>query len=130
MSTVDEVKARLDIVEVVWRLHAPAEGGPLLPGAVPVPPGAHAFLLCISGAPELALLRRLRTGGDVIAFVSKKENLDFQGALRLLADRAGVELRSDGPRREQTKTLHGRQRGRGGVLPRPAAEHAARRVHI
>jgi DNA primase len=32
------------------------------------------------------------TGGDVFAFVMKKENLDFSGALRVLAERAGISL--------------------------------------
>src|SRR5574343_1399180 len=31
-------------------------------------------------------------GGDIISFVEEIEGLDFQGALKLLADRAGVTL--------------------------------------
>src|SRR3954447_16768042 len=105
MSTVDEVKSRLDIVEVIgghtrlqkagrgFRAPCPVhqERTPSL-YVYPERQGCHCFGACA-------------TGGDVISFISKKENLDFQGALRMLADRAGVELRSDGPRREQTKTL-------------------------
>src|SRR3954447_25897458 len=105
MSTVDEVKSRLDIVEVIgghtrlqkagrgFRAPCPVhqERTPSL-YVYPERQGCHCFGACA-------------TGGDVISFISKKENLDFGGALRLLADRAGVELRNDGPRREEAKTL-------------------------
>ncbi len=37
------------------------------------------------------------TGGDVIAFISKLENLAFPDAVRMLAQRAGVELEPENP---------------------------------
>jgi DNA primase len=39
-------------------------------------------------------------GGDVFAFVMRQENLDFPGALKLLAEKAGVPL-EDRPRRPE-----------------------------
>ena len=42
------------------RLRAAAEGGALLQGALPLPHREDAFVLRLPGAPELALLRRLR----------------------------------------------------------------------
>lgn len=37
-------------------------------------------------------------GGDVFSFVMKRENVDFPGAMRILAERAGIELRPTGPK--------------------------------
>src|SRR5579885_1114220 len=42
-------------------------------------------------------------GGDVFAFVMRHENLDFPGAIKLLAEKAGVEL-DDRPRRPEDTT--------------------------
>lgn len=39
--------------------------------------------------------------GDVFDFVMKREGVDFGGALQILADRAGIELRRTGPRIEK-----------------------------
>lgn len=35
-------------------------------------------------------------GGDIFSFVMQKESVDFRGALEILADRAGIELRQTG----------------------------------
>jgi DNA primase len=46
------------------------------------------------------------TGGDVFTFLMKKENLDFSEALRILAQRAGVQL---APRTEEQKKVDERR---------------------
>lgn len=90
-STVEQVKARLAIVEVVggylkleragasWRARCPfhQEKTP----SFFVSPGRgtwHCF--------------GCNRGGDLISFVQEIENLDFVGTLKLLAERAGVEF--------------------------------------
>ncbi|HYK53343.1 MAG TPA: DNA primase [Candidatus Eremiobacteraceae bacterium] len=48
-------------------------------------------------------------GGDLIKFVQRYENVDFQTALRMLAQRAGVELReskSEGRRRSEREAIY------------------------
>lgn len=37
-------------------------------------------------------------GGDVFSFVMRRENVDFPGALRILAEQAGIEWKSHGPK--------------------------------
>ncbi|MEK7179933.1 MAG: DNA primase, partial [Patescibacteria group bacterium] len=38
-------------------------------------------------------------GGDIFSFVQEIEGVDFQGALKILADKAGIELVSESPER-------------------------------
>ena len=42
--------------------------------------------------------------GDIFDFVSEIEGLDFRGALRVLADRAGVELKKESPAMKEKKS--------------------------
>jgi DNA primase len=105
MSAVDDVKARLDIVEVVGGYTRLQKAGRYFRAVCPFHQEKTPSFYVYPERQSWHCFGACATGGDVIAFVSKKENLDFQGTLRLLADRAGVELRSDGPRREQIKTL-------------------------
>ena len=105
MSAVDEVKARLDIVDVVGGYVRLQKAGRYFKGLCPFHTEKTPSFLVYPDRQSWHCFGACATGGDVITFVSRKENLDFSGALRLLADRAGVELRSDGPRREEIKTL-------------------------
>ena len=109
MSTIDEVKARLDIVETVrayapdlkkagrtWKARCPfhSERTPSF-NVDPERQTWHCFGAC-------------STGGDVIEFVRRKEGLDFKEALRLCAERAGVELRPPSPRETEEREQHAR----------------------
>lgn len=105
MSTVDEVKARLDIVDVVGGYVRLQKAGRYFKANCPFHTERTPSFVVYPDRQSWHCFGACGVGGDVISFVSRKENLDFQGALRLLADRAGVELRDDGPRRETVKTL-------------------------
>ena len=109
MSTIDDVKARLDIVETVrayapdlkkagrtWKARCPFHSEKTPSFNVDPERGTwHCFGAC-------------STGGDVIEFVRRKENLDFKEALRLCAERAGVELRPPSPREAEEREQHAR----------------------
>ena len=46
-------------------------------------------------------------GGDMFTFVQKMEGVDFKGALKILADKAGVELVPEDPKkRDRRDTLY------------------------
>ncbi len=110
MSTIEEVKARLDIVETVgnyvpnlkrsgrtWKANCPFHNE-RTPSFI-VDPNRntwHCFGAC-------------STGGDVIEFVRRFEGLEFREALRRCAERAGVELRpptrAEREQREQHEQL-------------------------
>ena len=105
MSTVDEVKARLDLVEVIGGYVRLQKAGRYFKGLCPFHTEKTPSFVVYPDRQSWHCFGACGTGGDVISFMSKKENLDFSSALRLLAERAGVEMRSDGKRREEIKTL-------------------------
>jgi DNA primase len=51
-----------------------------------------------------------QAGGDVFKFVQETENVDFKGALELLADRCGIELEREEEDPEAAKRRRGRER--------------------
>src|SRR3970040_1360308 len=105
MSVVDDVKARLDIVDVVGGSVPLQQEGRYFRANCPFHTERTPSFIVYPDRQSWHCFGACATGGDVIAFISKKENLDFAGALRMLAERAGVELRNDGPRRDQEKSL-------------------------
>jgi DNA primase len=105
MTAVDDVKARLDIVDVVGGYVRLQKAGRYFKSVCPFHQEKTPSFVVYPDRQSWHCFGACASGGDVIAFISKKENLDFAGALRLLAERAGVELQQDGPRREQLKTL-------------------------
>jgi DNA primase len=105
MSAVDDVKSRLDIVEVVGSYVSLQKAGRSFKAPCPFHNEKTPSFYVHPDRQSWHCFGACSTGGDVISFVARKENLDFMGALRLLAERAGVELQSDGPRRQEIKSL-------------------------
>ncbi len=109
MSTIDEVKTRLDIVDTVsgyvsnlkksgrtYKALCPFHSERTPSFAVDPERGTwHCFGAC-------------STGGDVIEFVRRIEHLEFPEALRLCAQRAGVELRPPSRRQQEQREAHER----------------------
>ncbi len=95
-SIIEEIKSRLNIVDV-------AQGYLKLEGA-----GGNYKARCpfhneqtpsfiISPSRQTYHCFGCNRGGDLISFVEEIEGLDFSGALKILAERAGVELRKERP---------------------------------
>ena len=92
MTVVDDIKARLDILEVVGQRVPLQRSGRSYKGNCPFhqerTPSFHVF-------PDRQSWRcfgACATGGDAITFVMRSENLEFGEAIRELARRTGVQL--------------------------------------
>jgi DNA primase len=94
MSTIDEIKSRIDIVDLVSEAGVKLRhAGKNYTGFCPFHDNKKtpAFVVW----PESGTWRcfgQCNEGGDIFRFVMKRENLDFKEALNKLAARAGVEV--------------------------------------
>lgn len=94
MSTVDDVKERIDIVEVVGETVKLRKSGKNYTGFCPFHPNTRTPAFVVF--PDSGTWRcfgACNEGGDVFRFLMKREGWDFPETLRFLAQRAGVEVR-------------------------------------
>ncbi len=92
MSVTDEIKERLDIVEVISSYVPLKKAGRNYQGLCPFHSEKTASFVVFPDTQSWHCFGACGTGGDIFTFIQKRENLDFVEALELLADRAGVEL--------------------------------------
>ena len=108
MSTIDEVKSRVDIVDLVTESGVKLrKTGRNYTGFCPFHANKNtpAFVVW----PESGTWRcfgECNEGGDVFKFLMKKEGIDFREALTRLAERAGVELPALRPEKPEQKEAH------------------------
>ncbi len=111
-TVVEDVKDKLDVVEVIKSY-------------IPVFPAGRNFKACCpfhkEKTPSFMISPERRSwhcfggcneGGDVISFVMKYENVEFYDALKLLAERAGIDparLRSGGSEYKKYDALYAAQ---------------------
>ena len=108
MSTVDEVKQKLDIVEVIGQYVKLTKAGRNFKAVCPFHNEKTASFYVFPERQSWHCFGACSTGGDVFTFVMKKEGLDFGETLRLLADKVGVSLPSHielGPRKDEKEKL-------------------------
>ena len=106
MSQIDEIKSRVDIVDLVSETVKLRRTGKNYSGLCPFhSEKTPSFIV----SPERGTWRcfgQCAEGGDAISFVMKKEGWDFAEALRYLAGKAGVELQPFTPRQAVEKEKH------------------------
>jgi DNA primase len=93
VSVIDEIKERLDIVEVVSSYVTLKKAGRNYKGICPFHAEKTPSFIVFPDTQSWHCFGACGTGGDVFSFIMRQENLDFSGALRLLAQRAGVSLK-------------------------------------
>jgi DNA primase len=90
-DAVAEIKARLDILEVVGGYVTLHRSGGQHTGLCPLHPEKSPSFV-VSQPKQVWHCHGCHEGGDIFTFIQKIERVDFARALEILAERAGVEL--------------------------------------
>ena len=102
MNTIDEIKNQLDIVDIVSESVKLRRSGKNYTGFCPFHANTRTPAFVVF--PETGTWRcfgECNEGGDIYRFVMKKEGVDFREALKMLADRAGIQLEPLTPQKKE-----------------------------
>ena len=91
MNELDTIRSRLTIEEVVGQYVTMKKIGRNFKALCPFHQEKSPSFI-ISPDKGLAYCFGCRKGGDIFAFIQELENVDFPGAVKMLAEKAGVEL--------------------------------------
>jgi len=111
MSAIDEIKARVDILDLVSESVQLRRTGKNYIGFCPFHPNSRTPAFVVF--PDSGTWRcfgQCNEGGDIFRFVMKKEGWDFSQALHVLAERAGVVLTPVTPGKQAEEDEHERLR--------------------
>jgi len=104
MDQVEEVKSKTDIVSVISEYVNLKKAGRNYKGLCPFhSEKTPSFMV----SPELQIYKCFGcgAGGDVISFLQQIEGMDFYEALKILADKAGVKLKTVRPEQRREKDV-------------------------
>lgn len=110
MNVIDEIKARLDIVDVVGSYVNLKRSGKRYKALCPFHQEKTPSFVVFPETQTWHCFGACSTGGDIFTFIMKREGVDFQGALRLLAQRAGISLEAMQEEEEEQAELRKRLR--------------------
>jgi len=101
-QAVEQIKERVDLVELISEHVKLIKAGKNFKGISPfTEEKTPSFFV----SPDRGLYHCFSTGkgGDIFTFVQEIEGVDFRGALKLLAEKAGVELVDEDPKNRKER---------------------------
>lgn len=110
MSQIEEIKSRIDIVDLIGESVKLRRSGRNHAGLCPFHSEKTPSFMVSQERQSWRCFGQCNEGGDVFSFVMKKEGWDFPETLRHLAQRAGVTLQEFHPTKPEEKEEHERLR--------------------
>jgi DNA primase len=111
VTVVEEIKARVDVVDLIGETVKLRRSGKNYTGFCPFHANVHTPSFAVF--PDSGTWRcfgACNEGGDIFRFVMRKEGCDFPEALRILGARAGVEVHPRTPEDARVEEEHSRLR--------------------
>ena len=101
-SQVEEIKEKLDILEIVGGYVELHKAGRHYKGRSPFT-NEKTPSFFVSPERGMYYCFSSQKGGDMFTFIEEMEGVDFKGALKILADKAGVELVPEDPKKRDAR---------------------------